>query len=123
MSANTSLISGILKGKCPKCRAGYLYEHKSVFPLKTTMKTVDNCSVCNQKIIKEYAPGMNYAVSVVIYALGFILYQIAWGLSFMNNSVIYAFLFSTILIVLLQPWLMRLSKTIYLYLRINFTIE
>lgn len=123
MPANTGLISGIFKGKCPKCRTGSLYQHKSVFPLKTTLKTVDHCSVCQQKIIKEYAPGMNYAVSVVVYALGFIFYQIIWGLSFMDNSVIYAFVFSTVLIILLQPWLMRLSKTIYLYLRISFTIE
>lgn len=120
MVSGSGLITGIFRGKCPKCKKGELYQNKSVFPLKATLKTVDHCSVCQQKIRKEYAPGMNYVISVIVYAIGFIFYQLVWGLSFMDNSVIYAFIFSTLLIILFQPWLMRLSKTVYLYIFIHF---
>lgn len=110
---------------CPKCGKGLIYKNKSVFPLKMVLKTVDHCPVCNQKIKFENdnAPGMNYAVSVIIYILGFVLYELIWGISVVDNSMIYAFLFATILVLLLQPWIMRISKTIYLYLLIQFKGE
>lgn len=119
------MIAGIFKGKCPKCGKGNIYVNKSVFPLKKCMALVDNCAVCGQRITSktDNAPGMNYAVSVVVYALGFIIYALIWGINAMDNSMIYSFLFATGLVILLQPWLMRLSKTIYLYLFIKFKNE
>lgn len=119
------MIGGIIKGKCPKCGKGSIYVNKSVFPLKECVKTVANCSECGQKITpkKDDAPGMNYAVSVVVYAVGFLVYELIWGISSQDNSMIYSFLFATGLVVVLQPWLMRISKTIYLYLFINFKNE
>lgn len=112
---NTSL--SIINGRCPKCRKGKIYIQDSVFPLNGTLKTVNYCS-CGQKIKiegHENAPGINYAVSVVVYALATMLYVYIWGITYKNNSFIYAFIFSTVIVVLLQPWLMRLSKTLYIY--------
>lgn len=116
------ILISVLRGRCPKCREGYIYQNKSVFPLNGTLKVVDHCPVCGQKIKTETdsAPGMNYALSVVVYVLGFILYASIWGITYKNNSFIYSFIFSTVIVILCQPWLMRLSKTIYLYLFIKF---
>lgn len=119
------MISAILKGKCPKCQEGDIYVNKSVFPLSKCMALVDHCPKCGQKIKSknDNAPGMNYAVSVVVYALGFIIYALIWGISATDNSMIYSFVFATVLVIILQPWLMRLSKTIYLYLFVKFKNE
>lgn len=82
------------------------------------LTTVDHCSNCGQKIKtgNDSAPGMNYAVSVIVYILGFILYACIWGISYKDNSFIYSFIFATVIVILSQPWLMRLSKVIYIYI-------
>lgn len=118
----TSILYSILKGKCPKCRKGSIYVNKGVFPLSGTLKTVNHCAVCGQKIKtgNDSAPGMNYALSVVVYVLATILYASIWGLTYKDNSFIYSFLFSTAIVVLSQPWLIRLSNTIYIYLFVKF---
>lgn len=126
MSNSTlTILSGIFKSRCPKCGKGEIYQNKSVFPLKNTLKTVEHCPNCDQKIKfdNDYAPGMNYAISVVVYILGFIVYHSIWGISLIDNSLMYAFIFTTIVVILLQPWIMRISKTIYLYLFIQLKGE
>ena len=122
---NIGLVSAILTSKCPKCRHDFIYEHHSVFPLKTTLRTIEKCRSCGQrlKFSGDYAPGMNYAVSVIVYIFGFIMYGAIWGIRMIDNSIVYAFLFSTALVILLQPWIMRISKNIYLYLFIRFKGE
>lgn len=119
------MIAGILKGKCPKCGKGDIYVNKSVFPLGKCMAMAEQCPECGQKLKSknDNAPGMNYAISVVVYALGFVLYALIWGINAKDNSMIYSFAFATMLVILLQPWLMRLSKNIYLYLFVRFKNE
>lgn len=121
MSMNSS-IAGILRGKCPKCKQGDIYQNKSVFPLKDSLRSYDNCANCGQKIKTEssHAPSINYALSVVVYAIGFILYALIWGMSYKDNSVVYALISSTLLVIICQPWLIRFSKTVYLYLYTSF---
>lgn len=119
-----SFVSGVFKMKCPHCGKGDIFVQKSVFPLSTCLKTVEDCSVCGEKITRRSgeAPGMNYAVTVVVYAICFTLYALIFGISFDDNSIYYAFFSSTLIILLLQPWLMRISKVLYLYIftRIKF---
>ncbi len=118
---NSFILPDILNGKCPKCRRGNIYLNKGVFPLGGSLKTVDHCPDCRQKInVSDNAPGINYALSVVVYFFGFVLYACIWGITYKDNSFITSFLFSTAIVVLLQPWLMRLSKTIYIYLFTKF---
>jgi len=122
--SNAGVLISILRFKCPKCGDGDIYLNKSAFPLNSTLKTGSSCSVCGQKIKKEgseNAPGINYAVSVIVYALAIVLYASIWGITSKDDSFIYAFLFSTAVVVSLQPWLMRLSKTIYIYILLKFS--
>jgi uncharacterized protein (DUF983 family) len=115
------ILQAILKGKCPACATGSIYVNKSVFPLREALKTVDSCAGCKQKIkMNDSAPGINYALSVVVYILAILLYAALWGITYKDNSFIYSFVFSTIIVIISQPWLMRLSKTIYIYLFTRF---
>ena len=76
-----TVLPSILRAKCPNCRRQKIYLHKSVFPLKDALKTLDYCTNCKIKIRSENAPGINYALSVVVYFLGFILYASIWGIT------------------------------------------
>lgn len=117
MSESVNTLASIIKGRCPKCRQKNIYLQENVFPLNGALKTFDYCA-CGQKIRiegHENASGINYAASVIVYVLATILYACVWEITYKNDSFIYAFIFSTLIVVLLQPWLMRLSKTIYIY--------
>jgi len=116
-----NIIRHVLKAKCPNCGKGDIFLNKKVFPLSSMLKTVDYCSNCEQKINtgNDSAPGMNYALSVVAYILGFALYACIWDITYKDNSFIYSFIFSTVIVILAQPWLMRLSKVIYIYIFIK----
>ena len=111
----------VLNAKCPTCGKGEIFLNKKVFPLRNMLKTVDYCNNCGQKINtgNDSAPGMNYALSVVVYILGFFLYACIWNITYKDNSFIYSFIFSTLIVILAQPWLMRLSKVIYIYIFIK----
>jgi hypothetical protein len=63
--------------------------------------------------------GINYALTVILMFLNLIWYWPIFGLSYMDNSVFYFLAVSITLVVLLQPWLMRLSRMIYLYLYVS----
>lgn len=117
-----STVLNIIMGRCPKCGKGKIFTNKRVFPLKSCLKTEDECQVCKQKLStgNDNAPGMNYALSVVVYALAFIVFALVWGIRYSDNSIIHSFIFSTSIVIICQPWLMRLSKSIYLYLFIKF---
>ena len=120
-----STVKGILGMRCPKCKEGKLFVNKTILPLTTCLRTVDHCPVCGQKINtgNDSAPGVNYALSVIVYALGFILYALIWGITYKDYSIYYSLAFSTLLVIVLQPWLMRLSKVIYIYLYVKFKPE
>lgn len=115
---NKSAIAGILKMKCPKCKEGNIFVNKHILPLGTCLRTVDSCPVCGHQIKKEAssAPGMNYALTVVAYILCFVLYALCFGITYVDYSIFYALATSTIIVILLQPWLMRISKVLYLYI-------
>ncbi len=113
-----SILSGIIHEKCPTCREGDVFVNKGIFPLKDCTKVNYQCPACNQKLRAETdnAPSMNYVLSVIVYAIGFILYALIWGITYKDNSMLYSLAFSTALVIICQPWLMRYSKVIYLYL-------
>lgn len=112
------LITGLLKEKCPKCRKGNIFTQKSVFPLSTCLRVNEYCANCNHKIKVEnnFGQGMNFVFIVVVFILTAIIYGLTLGLSFKDNSVFYYLGLSIILSLVLQPWLMRFSRVLFLYL-------
>lgn len=114
-------VKGLFLMRCPKCREGRIFINKSIFPLSECLKINETCTVCGQKLkTSDNAPSMNYVLSVLVYFAGFIIYALIWGITYKDNSIYYSLAFSTCLVILLQPWLMRLSRVIYLYLFLKF---
>jgi hypothetical protein len=108
--------------KCPSCRKATVFVNKSVFPLDKCLALKDECEVCGQKMKSESnnGGGINYALSMLLFFLNLCWYWPIFGLSYKDNSVYYYLITSTIVVVLLQPWLMRLSRMTYLYLYVHF---
>ncbi len=114
----TPLLIGLLKAKCPKCRQGNIFVQKGVFPLKHCLEVNEYCAHCNHKIKVEnnFGQGMNFVFIVAVFILTAIVYGLTAGLSFKDNSVFYYLGISVVLSLVLQPWLMRLSRVLFLYL-------
>lgn len=105
--------------KCPKCRKGNMFTNKSVFPLGQVLDMPERCPVCGQKFELEvgfyYGTGyVSYALSIAVFVFNLIWYYLIFGLSFQDNSVFYYLGISIVIVLLVQPWLMRLSRSLYL---------
>jgi len=121
----TSIAAAIMKMKCPCCHKGDMFCNPSIFPLNELLDMPERCPVCGQKM--ELEPGFYYGTGYVSYGLtvGLLgLYAVIFGLtagfSYKDNSVFW-FLGSGIAgLVLLQPWLMRMSRVLYLYMFVRY---
>ncbi len=117
-----SLLYGLFSNKCPNCRKGRVFVNRSVFPLGALLRLHDHCPACGQKLLYERnnGGGINYALTVMLLFLNLLWYWPIFGLSYRDYSVYWFLITSTAVVILLQPWLMRLSRMIYLYLFIGY---
>jgi hypothetical protein len=120
MSQPNYLLS-VLTNKCPRCREGYIFETQNAYDLKNNMKMPHECPVCGQPTEIEvgfyYGTGyVSYALSVAFTVAYFVAWKVLIGISFdMDDNRIFYWLMSYIvIIVLMQPLLMRLSRSIWL---------
>ncbi len=124
-NSKPALVPSILTMKCPNCRKGHMFCNKSVFPLSSMLQMPEKCEVCGQKFELEvgfyYGTGyVSYALSVALYVINFAWYWILIGLSYEDYSIFYALGTSTAIVLLLQPWLMRISRVLYLYMFVKY---
>ena len=115
----TPSVLNVLRCKCPRCRRGNMFVHRNPYYLKKTMKMHDRREVCGQPFDIEV--GFYYGSSYVSYALGIALSVaslVAWwlliGLSLNDNRFFIWLIFNAVLLVALQPILMRLARAIWL---------
>jgi len=105
--------------RCPRCREGKLFDHSLSLNMKKNMAMPVNCPVCGQLTEKE--PGFYYGTGYVSYALGVaisVASLIAWyviiGMSVHDNRFFYWLFANALLLIILQPWMMRLSRSIWI---------
>lgn len=85
----------------------------------------EKCPVCGQEYELEvgfyYGTGyVSYALSVALFIFNFIWYALIFGISYMDNSIYYYLITSVSIVVLLQPWLMRISRVLYLNIFVKY---
>lgn len=121
-STKPMLFPALFSMKCPSCRKSTVFVNKSIFPLGKLLLLKDECEICGQKMKSESnnGGGINYALTMMLFFLNLCWYWPIFGLSYKDNSVFYYLITSTIVVVLLQPFLMRLSRMLYLYLYVSF---
>jgi hypothetical protein len=106
----------LLKCKCPRCRKGDMFQDSNPWHLKNTMKMNRECPVCKQPFNIE--PGFYYGSSYVSYALtvalsvtSFIAWALLIGFSLKDNRLFYWLAINGVLLIALQPYIMRVART------------
>lgn len=112
-------LSSTLGCRCPRCREGKLFRYPLSVRLKQNMVMHKTCTVCRQPT--EIEVGFYYGTSYVSYALtvGLSLVSLAvWGLtiglSTNDNRFFIWMIVNAVFLILLQPWLMRLSRSFWI---------
>src|SRR2546423_765796 len=114
-----SYLTTVFSCRCPRCREGKLFEYPLTFRFKRNMEMHDKCPVCGQPTDIEvgfyYGTGyVSYVIALLITIITFLFWLLTIGFSFSDKRFIYWITFNSILLVFLQPWLMRFSRVLWL---------
>jgi uncharacterized protein (DUF983 family) len=114
-----SYLSSTLGCRCPRCREGKLFKHPVSIRMKKNMEMNKECPMCAQPTEIEvgfyYGTGyVSYVLSIVICILSLLLWWLTIGLSVDDNRFFFWLGFNATLLIALQPWLMRLSRSIWI---------
>lgn len=117
-NSDPNYILSLVTCKCPRCRRGDMFEKKSAWQ-KGFLKMPENCAVCGQPMQIEpgfyYGTGyVSYAVTVALSVASFIAWWVLIGFSLDDNSIFWWLGANTLMLVVSQRWLMRLSRVIWL---------
>ena len=118
---NTSrgYLSSALGCRCPRCREGKLFRNSVSVGFKKNMEMNRECPVCGQPTEIEvgfyYGTSyVSYAISVLLCIISFFVWFLTIGMSLNDNRFFYWIGFNAVLLVILQPWLMRLSRSFWI---------
>lgn len=112
-------LSSALSCRCPRCREGKLFKNSPRMSFKKNLEMNKNCPVCNQPTEIEvgfyYGTGyVSYALTIAISVATLIAWAILIGLSTSDNRFFYWMGLNAVLLILLQPWIMRLSRSLWI---------
>ena len=121
-------LSTVLSCRCPRCREGKLFRNSLSIKLKKNMAMYEECSVCGQVTDIEvgfyYGTGyVSYLIALFISIICFLLWWVVIGFSFLDNRFVYWITTNSILLILLQPWLMRFSRSLWLSFFVRYDPE
>ena len=112
-------FTSTLTCRCPRCRDGKLFQHPVSISFKKNMMMNKTCTICGQP--SEIEVGFYYGTSYVSYGItvGLSLLSLAvWaltiGLSTEDNRFFIWMGVNAVLLIVLQPWLMRLSRSFWI---------
>lgn len=108
-----------LENKCPRCRTGKVFSHPNPYDLKNTVKMHEYCPVCGQPTEIEtgfyYGTGyVSYALTVAFSVATFIAWWVLIGFSLDDSRFFWWLGVNAVLLILLQPPIMRLSRSLWL---------
>ena len=111
--------------KCPRCRRGNMFNNNNPWNLKKVFSMPEKCPVCRQPYQLEvgfwYGTGyVSYFLSVIYLLVTFLAWWLIIGLSVDDNRFFGWMAFAVISLIVLQPWLMRFSRVLYLYFFIKY---
>jgi hypothetical protein len=102
-----------------------MFENNNPWKLKKTLAMPERCPVCRQPFELEpgfyYGTGyVSYALSVMYLVLTFILWWVLIGFSVNDDRFFWWMGIAVVSLILLQPWLMRLSRVVYIYFFVRY---
>lgn len=114
--------------KCPRCRRGPMFKDPNPFrklSLKHIFDMPEHCPECGQKYDMEvgfwYGTGyVSYALAVAVSVATFVAWLVLIGISINDNRIFWWLGINSVLLVVIQPWLMRLSRVIYIRFFVSY---
>jgi len=96
-----------------------MFQDNNPWHLKNTMKMYTHCPVCQQPFNIEvgfyYGTGyVSYLLSILLSLATFFAWWFIIGFSLNDNRVFYWLGFNAVFLIIMQPYLMRFSRTIWL---------
>jgi uncharacterized protein (DUF983 family) len=121
----------IITMKCPRCRRGQMFNSSNAYSklsLKHIFDMPDNCEECDQKFDLEtgfwYGTGyISYGLAVAISLATFVAWFVLIGMSTEDSRVFWWLGLNILFLILLQPWMMRISRVIYIRFFIRYDEE
>jgi len=115
-----SKLNSIITGSCPKCQKESMYEDKNPLHLSKVLKMNDYCSHCGFKY--QIEPSFFYGAMYVSYALNVAVGVAAFIVSFVffNTTIEQSFLAIIITLVILFPFVLRLSRNLYINMFVSY---
>jgi len=115
-----SKINSVLSGSCPRCQKESMYFDKNPLHLTKVLKMNERCHQCGLKYQLEpsffygamyVSYGLNVAVGIAAFIISFILF---------NASIGYSFIAIIVTLVLMFPFILRLSRNIYINMFVSY---
>ena len=111
--------------KCPRCRHGQMFNNNNPWRLRKVFDMPKRCPECNQPYELEvgfwYGTGyVSYALSVLLSISSLVAWYVLIGMSTKDNRFFWWLGTNIFLLIVLQPWIMRLSRVIYLYFFVKY---
>jgi hypothetical protein len=108
----------LLRLKCPHCRRKDMFTNETSFA-KKFMQMYERCPVCGQpmEIESSFYCGSRYGSYSLVIAISvstFLTWWVLIGFSFHDNRFLWWIGLNALLLIAMQPYLMRLSRTIWL---------
>lgn len=120
-----SYISTVLGCWCPRCRQGKLFKNNLALSIKKNMDMNEYCPICGQRTQIEvgfyYGTGyVSYLIALALTAVYFGLWYLLIGFSFSDDRFKWWIISNSVLLVLLQPWLMRFSRSLWISFFVSY---
>ncbi|OHT43343.1 DUF983 domain-containing protein [Flavobacterium tructae] len=118
-----SKINSILTGSCPRCHKESMYSDRNPLHLTKVLKMNENCSHCGLKY--QIEPSFFYGAMYVSYGLNVAVGIAAFIVSFVffKTSVEESFLIIVATLILLFPFVLRLSRNLYINMFVSYDPE
>jgi hypothetical protein len=102
-----------------------MFRNNNPWKLKKVFDMPTHCGECDQKFEMEvgfwYGTGyVSYALSVALSVATFVAWYVLIGMSTKDNRFFWWMGINIFLLIVLQPWLMRISRVIYLYFFVRY---
>jgi uncharacterized protein (DUF983 family) len=115
---NSYLVNSF-KMQCPRCRKGKIFKHNLSITLSKNLEMHPYCLECKQPTEIEvgfyYGTGyVSYALTIAISVATFVAWVVLIGISVDDNRIFWWLFSNAMLLVLLQPWLMRFCRSLWL---------
>lgn len=115
-----SKLNSILTGSCPRCQKESMYSDRNPLHLTKVLKMNDHCSHCGLKY--QIEPSFFYGAMYVSYGLNVAVGIAAFIVSFVffGASIEQSFIAIVITLILLFPFVLRLSRNLYINMFISY---